>query len=106
MITASWDALIKVYDEKKNNGDGSDEGDDDPYSDDDEDVLPLNHHKRRAEVKNPDDKLVLRQINGANFNDLVVSMTVSKHHSLIATGMQSGLVTIWDLQTGKCDRVH
>lgn len=33
-------------------------------------------------------------------------MTVSKHHSLIATGMQSGLVAIWDLQTGKCDRVH
>lgn len=33
-------------------------------------------------------------------------MAVSKHHSLIATGSQSGLVALWDLQTGKCDRVH
>lgn len=37
---------------------------------------------------------------------MVVSLAVSKHHSLIATGSQSGLVTLWDLQTGRCNRAH
>ena len=33
-------------------------------------------------------------------------MTVSKFHSQIATGNRFGLVTIWDLESGKIERIH
>lgn len=59
IVTASWDAHIRVYDEKKNNDNESEEGDD-PYSDDDDDEDDKGHDQQNKDAKSPDDKLVLR----------------------------------------------
>lgn len=59
VVTASWDANIRVYDEKKNNDNESEEAEDDPYSDDDDDSARASH-RQKTEAKSPDDKLVLR----------------------------------------------
>lgn len=60
IVTASWDAHIRVYDEKKNNDNDSEEGDDDPYSDNDDDNNARASLPKKEEAKSPDDKLVLR----------------------------------------------
>ena len=50
--------------------------------------------------------MALRKFDGSAIDDSITCMTVSKHHSLIATGSWSGNLTIWDFETGKIDQMH
>ena len=48
----------------------------------------------------------MRNMNGQKIDENVTIMTVSKFHSQIATGNRFGLVTIWDLESSKIERIH
>ena len=50
--------------------------------------------------------MIVRKLNGSKIGDQVVCMTVSKYHSLIATGNAFGQVITWDLETAKILHVH
>lgn len=110
IVIGTWDNHLRIYDEKKVKDSDSNMEEEDPYGvHDDHDAPPTAVTAAQAEPKEPkndDDKLVLRHIDGEHFKDLIVCMTVSKHHSLIATGSQSGLVTLWELETGRCNKAH
>ena len=95
IVTSSWNNKIRIFDEKKNQEDNLE----DEYQHEDSDLT-------QKKPRKSDNKLVLRKFNGSQLGDMVVCMTISKHHSLVATGNQFGLVVIWNLESGKMDKVQ
>ena len=43
---------------------------------------------------------------GEQVCEMVVCMAVSKHFSLVATGNNNSIITIWDLETAKIVQAH